>query len=69
MQKMAIETNELLNVYMEELDQRRRISADVSSSATTQRERAGRWIWKCQEHANLEATEGPSYAAGGFWVE
>ena len=44
MQKMAIETNELLNVYMEELDQRRRISANVSSSATTQRERAGRWI-------------------------
>ena len=36
---MAIETNELLNVYMEELDQRRIISANVSSSATTQRER------------------------------
>ena len=39
MQKMAIETNELLNVYVEDLDQRRIISANVSSSATTQRER------------------------------
>ena len=30
------------------------------------RERAGRWIRKRQEHANLEAAEGPSYDAGGF---
>ena len=66
MQKMAIETNELLNVYMEEIDQRRITSANVSSSATTKRERAGRWIRKRQEHVNLEADEGPSYAAGGF---
>ena len=66
MQKMAIETKELLNVYMEELDQRRIISANVSSSATIQRERVGRWIQKRQEHANLEAAEGSSYAAGGF---
>ena len=66
MQKMAIETNELLNVYMEEIDQRRITSANVSSSATTKRERAWRWIRKRQEHVNLEADEGPSYAAGGF---
>ena len=65
-QKMAIETNKLLNVYMEELDQRRITSANVSTSATSQRERAGRWLRKRQEHANLEAAEGPSYAAGGF---
>ena len=65
-QSMAIETNELLNVYMEEIDQRRITSANVSSSATTKRDRAGRWIRKRQEHVNLEADEGPSYAAGGF---
>ena len=39
MQKMAIVTNELLIVYMEEIDQRRITSPIVSSSATTQRER------------------------------
>ena len=57
MQKMAIETNELLNVYMEELDQRRRISANISSSATTQRERGNGY-----KSVNLEAADGPSYA-------
>ena len=40
MQKMAIETNELLNMYMKEIDPRRITSANVSSSnASRERER------------------------------
>ena len=31
-----------------------------------ERERVGTWLRKRQEHANLEAAEGPSYVAGGY---
>ena len=66
MQKLAIESNEVMNIHLKQLDNRRLTSASTASSVAARKERSQRWISKRQERVRLEAGEGTSYAAGAF---
>ena len=66
MDKMAIEYNEVINCYIEELDRRRVAMANAASSALSRKDRSDQWLTKRGELLRLEAQEGPSYVSGGF---
>ena len=66
MDRLAIETNQIHNLLMEEIDQKRIQRANKASSANVRKERADRWVKKRQQRATQEAAEGTTYAAGGF---
>ena len=58
MQKLAIVSNEVMNIHIKQLDNRRLTSASTVSSVAARKERSQRWISKRQECVRQEAGEG-----------
>ena len=66
MERLAIETNQIHNLLMDEMDRKRMYKANIASSSRVRKERADRWVKQRQQLATQEASEGTTYAAGEF---
>ena len=66
MERLAIETNQIHNLLMDEMDRKRMYKANIASSSRVRKERADRWVKQRQQLATQEASEGTTYAQESF---
>ena len=66
LRRLAVETNQIHNLLVEEVDSKRITKANLASSESVKKDRAEKWIKNRQQRATQEAAEGITYAAGGF---
>ena len=63
MEKLAIERNDIMNIYIEAMDNER---INKASNPTIKRKRSKKWLESCRQGLALEDEEGVSYSAGAF---
>ena len=66
MERLSIETNQIHNLFMNEMDRKRMYKANIASSSRVCKECADRWMKQRQQLATQEASEGIIYAVGEF---
>ena len=66
MEKLAIERNDIMNIYIEARDNERIYKATIASNSTIKRKRSKKWLESRRQRLALEDEEGVSYSAGGF---
>ena len=66
MEKLAIERNDIMNIYIEARDNERINKATIASNPTIKRKRSKKWLESRRQRLALEDEEGVSYSAGAF---
>ena len=66
LQRLAIESNQVMNLYIEETDRLRVMKSKDSSTEVVKRRRTEKWVENRRERHAVEEEEGCSYQPGGF---
>ena len=63
MEKLAIERNDIMNIYIEARDNERIHKATIASNPTINRKRSKKWLESRHQRLAIEDEEGVSYSA------
>lgn len=66
MEKLAIERNYIMNIYIEARDGERIHQATIATNITIKKKRSKNWLESPRQRLTQDAQEGASYSTGAF---